>query len=238
MLKDIGEENLHLRTPVTEIIQTPFGVTAVTSAGRFSASRMIVTAPPAVCTDIKFDPPLSAGRQDLHERFRPGTVIKVYVLYDKWWWREKGLSGELLTDTEPVTLAYDATTEKVPGFIGFIPAHLAKKWGEVSGEELKKAITKQFVENFGPDAANPRDIIIRPWMADETSSKGAYAGSMPTNCLSVHGSILRAPHKRVHFACTELAKDWAGYFEGAIESAESVAAEVLAHHKTVNRAKL
>jgi hypothetical protein len=38
---------------------------------------------------------------------------------------------------------YDATTSKVPGFIGFIPAHLARKWIDKSSDELKKAITDQ-----------------------------------------------------------------------------------------------
>jgi monoamine oxidase len=55
-----------------------------------------------------------------------GTVIKVYVCYKTWWWRQKGHSGEMLSDEEPVTLYYDATTEKLPALIGFIPAHLAK----------------------------------------------------------------------------------------------------------------
>jgi monoamine oxidase len=39
---------------------------------------------------------------------------------------------------------------------------------------------------------------------------------------------LRAPIDRLHFAGTETASEWNGYLEGAVESGERVAVEVLA----------
>ena len=228
LVDQIGADNVKLRAPVREILQKGDGhVEVVTSsAGTFHGSYVIVTAPPSVCEDIYFSPPLSAERQQLHKLFRAGTVIKVYVCYQNWWWRERGWSGEMLSDEEPVTLYYDATTEKVPAFIGFIPAHHAKKWGNVSSDELKQAIIKQLVREFGPDAASPLEVLIRPWLPDDVWCKGAYAGSMGKNVLSKYGHVLRVPSGNIHWAGTELALDWCGYFEGAVESGERAALEV------------
>jgi hypothetical protein len=41
------------------------------------------------------------------------------------------------------------------------------------------------------------------------------------------GRVLRTPVGRLHFAGTELATRWAGYMEGAIQSGERAAHEVL-----------
>lgn len=228
LVKEIGSDRVKLRHPVTRVSQTANGVTCHTAKdGSFSAKYLIVTAPPSVCSSIKFEPDLPVERKQLHERYAAGEVIKIYVLYKTNWWRPKGLSGEMLSDEEPVTLYYDATCEKKHGFIGFIPAHLAKKWGSVPAEELKKAITAQLVREYGQDAAHPHEILIRPWLHDDIWCRGAYAGSMPTNTLSRYGSILRKPVGRIHWACTELARDWVGYYEGAVESGQSTAHEVI-----------
>lgn len=229
MAADIGDVNIRMRCPVKEIHQDDNEVRIIVGDGSvFRGRTVIVTAPPVVCADIKFTPALPPKRQRLHEQFRPGAVIKVYVLYDKWWWREKGMSGEMISDEEPVTLYYDATTEKVPGFIGFIPAHLAIKWGQVSSDDLKKAIVNQLVREFGPDAANPTEIIIRQWLSDDIWCRGAYAGSMKPGTLSQCGDAIRKPVGRIHWAGTETARDWCGYFEGSIESADRVVEEVSA----------
>lgn len=133
----------------------------------------------------------------------------------------------MLSDEEPVTLYYDATTEKIPAFIGFIPAHLAIKWGSKPVAELKAAIEAQLIREFGPKAAKPKEIIVRPWLHDDVYCKGAYSGSMGINTLSRYGNILRKPVGRIHWAGTELAMDWCGYFEGAVESGQRAAKEVI-----------
>lgn len=161
----------------------------------------------------------------------------MYVIYDNpCWWRKAGFSGEMLSDEEPVTLYYDATTttDKFSALIGFIPAHLALKWGSVPIDELKTAIVAQLVREYGEQAKAPRHIIVRPWLQDDVWCKGAYSGSMGPNVLSRVGHTLRTPNGRIHWAGTELAQDWCGYFEGAVESGQRAAKEVI----SLSRAKL
>ncbi len=161
----------------------------------------------------------------------------MYVIYDNpCWWRKAGFSGEMLSDEEPVTLYYDATTttDKFSALIGFIPAHLAVKWGSVPIDDLKAAIVAQLVREHGEAAKKPRHIIVRPWLQDDVWCKGAYSGSMGRNLLSRVGHTLRTPTGRIHWAGTELAQDWCGYFEGAVESGQRAAKEII----SLTRAKL
>ena len=45
--------------------------------------------------------------------------------------------------------------------------------------------------------------------------------------LTSTGATLRQPDGRIHFAGTETAVEWTGYLEGALESGERAAREVL-----------
>jgi monoamine oxidase len=55
---------------------------------------------------------------------------------------------------------------------------------------------------------------------------GAYAAWMPPGLWSDAGEALRRPHGRVHWAGTEAATRWAGFFDGAVRSGEEAAARV------------
>jgi monoamine oxidase len=51
---------------------------------------------------------------------------------------------------------------------------------------------------------------------------------LPPGVLSRFGAALRAPIGRLHWAGSETATEWFGYMEGAIESGQRAAREVLA----------
>ena len=51
---------------------------------------------------------------------------------------------------------------------------------------------------------------------------------MPPGVLLGWGDALRTPVGPLHWAGTETATEWAGYMDGAIESGQRAAAEVLA----------
>ena len=80
---------------------------------------------------------------------------------------------------------------------------------------------------FGARAASPEDYVEKLWTEDEWS-RGCYVGYMPPGVLLEWGDVLRQPVGRIHWAGTETATYWAGYMDGAIESGQRAAAEVLA----------
>ena len=87
------------------------------------------------------------------------------------------------------------------------------------------------------DPASPTDAEVRhvyrrdqfehDWLR-ERWSRGCYVGIMPPGVMLDYGHTLRPPIGRVHWAGTETATRGAGYMDGAVQSGERAAAEVLA----------
>jgi monoamine oxidase len=67
-----------------------------------------------------------------------------------------------------------------------------------------------------------KDWAAEPW------SRGCPVGLAVTGGLSAHAAALRAPCGPIHWAGTETAREHHGFMEGALESAERVAAELTA----------
>ncbi|HEY8584039.1 MAG TPA: FAD-dependent oxidoreductase, partial [Capillimicrobium sp.] len=80
---------------------------------------------------------------------------------------------------------------------------------------------------FGPRAARPVDYFDQDW-GQEEYTRGCYAGYLPPGAWTRYGAALRAPIGRLHWAGTETATVWNGYFDGALTSGERAAAEVVA----------
>jgi len=50
---------------------------------------------------------------------------------------------------------------------------------------------------------------------------------MPPGVMTEYGKVLRAPVGRIHWAGTETATVWTGYMDGAVQSGQRAAAEVV-----------
>jgi monoamine oxidase len=80
---------------------------------------------------------------------------------------------------------------------------------------------------FGPEAERPTEYLEQDWTAEPWTG-GCSAGFTTPGALSRYGPALREPIGRIHFAGSETAQEYFGYMEGAIESGERAAREVLA----------
>jgi monoamine oxidase len=67
--------------------------------------------PQALLNQISFDPPLPPLKNQLIQKIPMGSVIKTITFYDNAFWREKGLSGIVIADSDsgPVQAALDDT---------------------------------------------------------------------------------------------------------------------------------
>ena len=79
---------------------------------------------------------------------------------------------------------------------------------------------------FGPAAAKPSGYVEKDWSA-EPYSRGCYAGVLGPGAWTAYGPWLRQPVDRIHWAGTETATRWMGYFDGAVQSGKRAAAEIL-----------
>ncbi|HWQ12584.1 MAG TPA: flavin monoamine oxidase family protein [Roseiflexaceae bacterium] len=226
-------ERVRLGAPVRRIEQSATGVRVFTDGESFAAQAAIVAVPPALAAAIAFDPPLPPDRAQLLQRMPAGSVIKCLAVYDEPFWRASGLSGQLTSDRGPVKVTFDSSPpESRPGvLLAFLEGNAARQLGRATQDERRQIVIACLCRAFGPRAARPLAYTDVDWAA-EPWSRGGYAAYMPPGAWTSFGPALRRPVGRVHWAGTETATRWCGYMDGAIESGERAAREVLGERLT------
>lgn len=223
-----GGIDVVLKAPVRAIEQRDGGVLVRTDAGDFEAGRVVVAVPPPLADRIRYSPPLPTLRDQLTQRVGMGATIKCYALYDSAFWRDAGFSGEGVSTDGPVGVSFDAVTASgQAALVGFVVGAPARGWAERPADERRSMVLDCFARWFGEAAREPSEYHEADW-ATEPWSGGAPIATFPPGTLSVFGPALRAPVGRIHWAGTETACESTGFMEGAVESGERVAEEILA----------
>ena len=214
---------------VTAVEQDGRGVTVRTARGPVRAARAILAVPPALSAKIELGAARSAARAEVERRMPMGSVIKVIATYRRAFWREAGLSGESISTDGVVRATFDDGSHdgRQAALVGFVIADAAKQWTG-RPDERRAAVLADLAHRFGPEAGDPVEYVDQDWLAEPWSG-GCYVGVLPPGVLARHAGALRAPAGRVHFAGTETATEWVGYFDGAIGAGQRAAAEVLGH---------
>jgi monoamine oxidase len=229
MAQQLGKRVL-LKAPVRRIDQGRFGVRVWTDKYYVSGKRVIVALPPALAGRIVYHGGMTDLRDQLMQRIPQGTLRKFEAVYEKPFWRDKGLSGQCISNIGPVKVTFDASPKDgAPGVIlGFIGGSEARKWTPRAPEERKKAVLDQ-IQGFFDDtqAQNVKAVYEKDWPADRWAI-GCPVGVMSPGTLVDFGPTLRDPLGKIHWAGTETADYWCGYMDGAVRSGERAATEVLA----------
>lgn len=227
-LADRLSGHVRLDSPVLAAEQDERGVTVRTAAGPLRARTLVVAVPPALAREIDFVPALPPGRAALHAEMPMGSVVKCIVAYERAFWREQGFSGEVVLGSGPLRMMFDDCSAggSHPALVAFAVGSAAKAFGALPEAERRAEVLRTIDRAFGT-APPPVAYVDKDWTADPWSA-GCYVGLMPPGLMTRAGEALRRPCGRIHFAGTETATRWAGYLDGAIESGERAAAEVLA----------
>jgi monoamine oxidase len=221
-------EAVVLEAPVRRLEHTPESVRLLADGHSVEASAAIVAIPPALCGRVVYDPPLPAIRDQLTQRVPQGTVAKCMAVYESAFWRERGLSGQATSVEGPVKVTFDNSPPSGrPGvLLGFLEGNQARELGEWEPAARRNAVVDCFARLFGPEASRPADYLEKLW-AQEEWTRGCYGCYMPPGGWVAFGPALRAPVGRIHWAGAETATVWSGYMDGAVQSGERAAAEVL-----------
>ncbi len=221
-------DRVRTSAPVRAIEASGDGVTVHHDGGSVRAGRVIVAIPPALSRRIRFTPALPPARRRVIDRSPTGATTKHVLLYERAFWRDEGMSGEVVCDEGPFSVAFDNTSAdgRQPALLAFSVGQPARALSELPEEERKRRVRDQLARCFGPRAAEPTHHVEQDW-AREPWSRGCPVGLAMTGTLGEHGAALRAPAGPIHWAGTETAHEHHGFMEGALESAERVAREVL-----------
>lgn len=221
---------VHLSSPVVSVEQSKDKVLVKDINGQQYQGKYVVSSvPPALLNRITFSPPLPDLKLQLIQRMPMGSIIKTFMFYDRAFWREKQLSGMIMSDFGPVTFCVDDTKPdgSHPCIMGFVLSNKARDLVEMSETERKSVLCQYYAKAFKMDAfMQPSDYIEKNWMEEEFSG-GCYLSVMPPGVLTKFGRMLRKPVGHVHFAGTETATEWMGYMDGALQSGDRAAKEIL-----------
>jgi monoamine oxidase len=223
-------EPLHvvLNSPVHAITQHAESVTVHAQTGTYQARHAIVAVPPILAGKIDYTPQLPQARAALHAQMPMGAVIKCIMAYSRPFWREAGFSGEAVTNGEVVQVVFDDSPHNASYgmLVAFMLGDAARRWSTSPVGERAQVVRAELARLFGPQASTPIAYLDKDWTV-EPWSRGCYVGLMPPRLLTQHGEALRAPVGRIHWAGTETATHWNGYMDGAIQSGERAASEIL-----------
>nr|AWS00961.1 monoamine oxidase [Tegillarca granosa] len=232
MADKIGRDRVLLEHPVCRIQQNSKDITITDIHGnKYTANHVVMAIPPPLQQKITYEPDLPSLRNQLIQRIPMGSVIKTFMYYKTPFWRHKGFSGTSDIDDKDALIGFTMDDEKqgnkLPAILGFILADKARKCAEWKKEERLKHISELYSRVFqSEEALHPIHYEEKNWLEEQWSG-GCYTTMLPPGFLTKFGKELRQPFGNIHFAGTETGSYWSGYMEGAVQSGERAAREIL-----------
>ncbi|MCR2783802.1 MULTISPECIES: NAD(P)/FAD-dependent oxidoreductase [unclassified Microbacterium] len=210
-------DDVFLGQPVRTLAWSDAGVTATADGMTVRARAAILALAPVLYNRISFVPALPRLQHQMHQHLSMGFVIKVHAVYDRPFWRERGLSGTAFSPYELAHEAYDNTNhgDERGTLVGFVSDRNADDVFRLSATERKERILESLSHYYGPDAKNPVVYYESDWGSEEWT-RGAYAASFDLGGLHRYGADLRTPVGPIRFACSDLAGAGYQHVDGAI----------------------
>ena len=210
---------MRYNSPVVRVERQPAGFRIEYRDGRTvrstAAARVIFTVPGATMRQIDIRPGLSAEKQRAFDRLSYYPGVRFLLQTKRRFWQAAGLSGSARTDR--ATEIWDATFD-IPANRGILAVSTRSdsERGMATGVDLAADAFPAIRSEF--EKGTQYHWSTDPW------ARGAFALYGPGQTMLP--AQLAAPENGLHFA-GEHTSVWSGWMEGALESGERAAREVL-----------
>lgn len=186
------------------------------------ADHAVLTLPPKALERVVFDPALSREKRCAVEACGMSRVVKVCLEFESAWWRDLPSRGSIHTDGALQQL-WDASQGERPVLTAYVCGAESETW--VSNPAAIRRAHAELVSTI-PSARDAKLISgkVYDWTRDEFAL-GGFSHLAPGYVLE-HMENIAPPEGRIHFAGEHTAL-WTGFIEGALESAERTAQEIL-----------
>lgn len=236
----LPQGTVELGTSVTEIGKNEDGTITLETGhadGKkksVRASAVILALPPRIAASrITFSPSLPSEliTSLVDKPTWMAGQAKVVAIYHRPFWREDGLSGQVMSWDGPLQEIHDASPDSGSGALfGFfaIPANKRQELGE---EMILKLVVDQLTRLFGPAAEKPKFLLYKDWSSDPETA--VDDDSKPLTAFPNYGQPTNASdwEKKIIFAGTETSSEHGGHLEGALQSAERAVSDVMELYK-------
>lgn len=220
----IDRSKIHLRFAVRAISLDEGGVTlsADTPDGemQLQANRIAIAIPPRLAANLKFTPDLPTDVEDKLRRTYTWMAghAKLFAVYDKPFWREKGLCGSALSRKGPLAEIHDASPNQggVFSLFGFYGVHAVRR-AAMTAVELKELAIAQLISIYGEEAAHPQAVYLQDWSKEPFTASSHDLQAIPSHPqYGFAFNLGNAWRDKVDFISTEASSGNGGLIEGAL----------------------
>ena len=158
-----------------------------------------------------------------------GQAMKVSIVYQTPFWRQRELSGLAVSYRGPVQQFHDASPDD--GSCGALFGWLddGSDGRALSFEERKAAVIAQVARIFGPEGNSPLHYSEVNWDKEPFTTDPSYQLESPQEHPQYGHPLLQEPqlNGRLHFASTEVSPINGGYLDGAVYIAKRVSERII-----------
>jgi len=192
------------------------------------AAHVLAALPFGSLRRIAVDPPLTGRQAEAVQNLPAQSVTQVYLAPRAPFWQDDGYAPSLFTDTLAGMLGAvrnGADPREITGFTAWIMGAAAERLHALPAAEVGRRVIAA-IERVRPAARGKLELVgVQAWGADPYAA-GAWAYFRPGE-VGRYAAVMAKPHGRLLFCGEHLARTSRG-LEGAMESGEQAAAEVLA----------
>jgi monoamine oxidase len=231
----IPTNNLRVDSQLTGLVLADQWIDANVQTGgrptKLRAKTVVLALPPRLAArSIAFVPELTPEQLNAMAAIPTWMAghAKIIAIYRRPFWRDAGLSGDGVSHCGPLVQIHDAGVANHPhgalfGFVG-VPACVR----QTKGFELAELARNQLTAMYGPNAAKPIDLLVQDW------AKEAFTATEEDRVETTHGhpaygtppALSELWRGNLLLGSSELAPNFGGYLEGALEAADLIAARV------------
>ena len=192
---------------------------------RYRRDRVVLAIPPRVIASrIEFEPELPASiRQEMNAiPTWMAAHAKLFALYEQPFWRAQGLSGDGISRRGPLMEIHDASPAD-PGrgvLFGFVGLAAGSPLREPS--RLQDDAVRQLETMYGAAAAEPFDVVLMDWSLEPYTAAQADQMTAQHPRYGIPPGMAALADRGLLFASSEMAPQFGGFIEGALEASHNV----------------
>ncbi|WP_317928573.1 NAD(P)/FAD-dependent oxidoreductase [Halioxenophilus sp. WMMB6] len=197
-----------------------------TDGSSYSASYVVSAIPLTTLRDIAIEPGLPALQSEAAAKVAYGQVYQAHFVVEQPFWEGKGFLPNVWSDSpiERVFASDPGYTGNITNLTVWINGIATEMVDAMPEKEARLFIEKEFAKALPESNGAVRLAKLHSWQKQEFV-RGSFAVWTPGQ-ISRYGQIIAQPSGRLHFAGEHTAQ-WTSGMEGALESGERAAMEIL-----------
>lgn len=231
--EQVGEENILLSHQVLEIRHGTSTVSVIAQADgqtvELAADYLVCTIPFSILRDVRISPAFADDKMQVIAGLFMMNAGRGYIQTASRFWEAEGIGGLKIAKTDtPVERLWDLSPVQEPGstkgmIVSYTQDRNADAYCGLSPGE-REAYTLEHIAAFFPEIEAETLTFFHYCWKEDPWAKGAWTDYLPGQWWMF--DVARRPEGRVCFA-GEHTSVWAGWMQGAIESGQRAAQEII-----------